>query len=113
MVQAPTTALEIRAKLFRGLSDRSRLTILEALRAGPHTVTELTEATRLSQSNASSHLSCLLECGLVTRTRQGKYALYALSDPRVAGLLGLADELLADVARGIYECTRFNPGAEE
>lgn len=32
---------------------------------------------------------------------------YRLSDDRVAALLGLADELLADVARGVYECTRY------
>lgn len=36
-----------------------------------------------------------------------RYTHYQLSDPRVAKLLGLADELLADVARGVYECTRY------
>jgi len=32
-----------------------------------------------------------------------------LSDTRVADLLALADELLSDVARGVYECTRYEP----
>jgi hypothetical protein len=32
----------------------------------------------------------------------------SLSDDRVAELLLLADELLADVARGVYECTRYS-----
>jgi len=31
-----------------------------------------------------------------------------LSDERVNTLLGLAEELLADVARGVYECTRYD-----
>jgi hypothetical protein len=31
-----------------------------------------------------------------------------LSDDRVGGLLELAESLLADVARGVYECTRYN-----
>jgi hypothetical protein len=38
---------------------------------------------------------------------RGRYAYYRLSDERVGALLQLADELLADVARGVYECTRY------
>jgi hypothetical protein len=33
---------------------------------------------------------------------------YQLSDGRVGLLLSMADELLADVARGVYECTRYD-----
>lgn len=103
--QAQGTALK--AKLFRGFSDPSRLSILDALRAGPLTVTEIVEVTGLSQSNTSNHLACLWDCGLVVREQQGRYVRYRLSDERVAALLGLADELLADVAQGVYECTRY------
>ena len=39
---------------------------------------------------------------------EGRYVHYQLSDKRVARLLNLADELLADVAKGVYECTRYN-----
>lgn len=78
------------------------------------TVGVLVEATGLSQSNTSNHLSCLHECGLVMREQHGRYVRYQLSDPRVAALLSLADELLADVAKGIYECTRYaNPASIE
>jgi hypothetical protein len=38
---------------------------------------------------------------------QGRYTLYQISDTRVATLLELADELLSEVARGVYECTRY------
>jgi hypothetical protein len=38
----------------------------------------------------------------------GKYVVYKLSDPRVDELLTLAEILLADVARGVYECTRYD-----
>jgi len=100
-------ALDLKAKLLRGFSDPSRLAILDALREGSLTVTELVEATGLSQPNVSSHLSCLRDCGLVVREQQGRNALYSLADDRIVALLRLADELLADVARGIYECTRY------
>jgi DNA-binding transcriptional ArsR family regulator len=102
-----TTGVELRAKLFRGFSDSSRLSILEALRAGPLTVGEIIEATQLSQSNVSNHLGCLRDCGLVAATQQGRYVSYQLSDDRVADLLALVDALLRDVARGIYECANY------
>ena len=101
-------AVDLKAKLFRGFSDSSRLAILDALRAGPLTVTEIVDVTGLSQSNTSNHLACLWDCGLVARDQKGRYVSYRLSDERVAMLLGLADELLADVAQGVYECTRYN-----
>jgi DNA-binding transcriptional ArsR family regulator len=100
-------ATSLKAKLFRGFADPSRLRILEALRGGSSTVSALVEATGLSQSNVSNHLSCLRDCGLVVSTQQGRYVSYELSDPRVGELLHLADELLADVARGVFACTRY------
>ncbi len=110
-LQARSTLLK--AKLFRGFSDPSRLSILDALRSGPLTVTEIVEATRLSQSNVSNHLGCLRDCGLVDFEQQGRYVRYRLADDRVASLLRLADELLADVARGIYECARYGLAPED
>lgn len=101
-------AIGLKAKLFRGFSDPSRLSILDALRSGPLTVTEIVETTGLTQSNVSNHLGCLRECGLVVCEQRGRYVRYQLSDERVAALVALAEELLADVAKGVYECTRYS-----
>lgn len=108
LMTASARSLELKAKLFRGFSDPSRLSILEALRAGACTVGEVVEATGLTQSNVSNHLGCLRDCDLVVSEQQGRYVSYQLSDPRVGQLLQIADELLADVAKGVYECTRYN-----
>jgi ArsR family transcriptional regulator, cadmium/lead-responsive transcriptional repressor len=97
----------IKARLFRGFSDPSRLTILESLREGSRSVGEIVEVTGLGQSNVSNHLRCLADCGLVASERDGRFMRYRLSDPRVADLLSTAEALLADVARGIYTCTRY------
>lgn len=107
LLEATKTKLGLKAKLFRGFSDPSRLSILEALRRGPLTVSEIVAATGLSQSNASNHLGCLRDCGLVTADQDGRYSIYRLSDDRIGQLLELADVVLADVARGVYECTRY------
>lgn len=107
MVAALHDGTALKAKLFYGFSDTSRLSILEALRRKPLNVSEIVEATGLSQSNVSNHLGCLRDCGLVAREQQGRYVIYQLSDPRISELLSLADEVLADVAKGLYECTRY------
>jgi DNA-binding transcriptional ArsR family regulator len=107
LIAKQAQAVDLKAKLFRGFADPSRLIILETLRDGVRTVTEIIEATGLTQSNVSNHLACLWDCGLVAREQQGRYVRYQLSDERVAALLGLGDELLADVAKGVYECTRY------
>lgn len=107
MLVATTQGVTLKAKLFYGFSDPSRLSILEALRDQPLNVTDIVTRTGLTQSNVSNHLGCLRDCGLVTREQQGRYVIYALSDPRIADLLSLADIILADVAQGVYACTRY------
>lgn len=101
-------SIDLQAKLFRGFADPSRLSVLVTLRDGPLTVGEIVEATGLSQSNASNHLGCLRDCGLVVAEQEGRYVTYHLSDDRVGELLDLTETLLADVAKGVCECTRYN-----
>ncbi len=108
MLTSTTSSIDLQAKLFRGFADPSRLSILEALLEQERTVSDLVQATGFTQPNVSNHLSCLRDCGLVTVRQQGRFSYYSLSDDRVAKLLLLADELLADVAKGVYECTRYN-----
>lgn len=108
LTTANAQALEIKAKLFRGLSDPSRLAILEVLRGGPLSVGAIVESTGLSQSNTSNHLGCLHDCGLVAREQQGRFVIYRLGDGRVEALLADSDELLLEAARGIYECVRYS-----
>ncbi len=102
-----------RAKLFRGLADPSRLAILDALRAGPLSVGEVVVATGLGQPNASNHLACLLDCGLVAREQRGRFAYYALADARVGDLIALADDLLAGAAAGVAACERYATAGED
>jgi ArsR family transcriptional regulator, cadmium/lead-responsive transcriptional repressor len=99
--------LELKAKLFRGFADPSRLSILETLRVQPLNVGEIAQATGLNQPNISNHLGCLRDCGLVMSEQRGRYTYYRLADDRIDSLLSLAEELLSDVAKGVYQCTRY------
>ncbi|MCM8747781.1 metalloregulator ArsR/SmtB family transcription factor [Thermomicrobiaceae bacterium CFH 74404] len=100
-------SLTLKAKFFRGLADTSRLALLEALRSGEKSVSELVADTGLSQPNASGHLACLKECGLVASRQEGRFVYYALADPRVEDVLRDAEGILADVAARVYACTRY------
>ena len=90
--------LGLHAKLFRGLADPRRLQILLRLAAGSCSAGDLADECGLSPSNASNHLRCLLDCGLVSLEPQGRRNVYRLTDPRVEQLLDASRVLLASPA---------------
>ncbi len=99
--------LKLKAKFFRGFADPTRLAILECLRNGEKTVTEIVHEIGQSQSNVSNHLSCLLECGLLKNCRDGKNIYYSIRNAKVEKLLENSDIVLSEVYREIFECTRY------
>lgn len=100
--------LEITTKFFRGLTDPTRLLIVELLLAeGEKNVSELVAILGQPQSRVSSHLACLRWCGYVTSRRAGKFIYYRVADERVAELIHLAHELIAEHAEAILTCTRM------
>ena len=100
--------LELTMKFFRGLTDKTRLRIIELLlEEGEQNVSEIVECIGQSQGRVSSHLACLRWCGYVTSRREGKYVYYQVADERVASLLLLARGIIADHAREILTCTRM------
>ncbi len=73
---------------------------------------DLVEQTGLSQSNASGHLSCLKECGLIESRQEWRHVFYRLADPRVEELLRTADGIVATTAQRIYACVNLDDGAQ-
>ena len=101
----------VKAKLFRGLADLSRLKLLEYLRPGPRCVSELVTLSGLSQPNVSAHLSCLAECGLVIGMPDGRRVYYRLAHDDVEALLALADLVLNNCQIGIVSCPNYQINA--
>lgn len=100
-----TTTTEPAACLFRALSDRSRLVILQHLSLGEHRVVELTGHLGLAQSTVSKHLACLLDCGLVQVRSQGRSSVYSLAAPApTLALLQAAEHLLAATDNAVALC---------
>lgn len=71
--------LNLVAERFKALSDPVRLQILNALRSGEKTVTEVVEATSCAQANVSKHLQMLHSLGFVARQKDGLYVYYRLN----------------------------------
>jgi DNA-binding transcriptional ArsR family regulator len=85
----PEPLVDLIAQRFRVLGEPMRIKLLDRLRDGEATVGELQEATRGSQQNVSKHLGILLQAGLVSRTKVGTSACYAISDETVFALCEL------------------------
>ena len=80
-------ALSMIASWFRTLSEPSRLKILRALEGGGElNITELVEATGLTQANVSRHVQSLVDAGMVGRRREGLTAICFISDPSITDL---------------------------
>jgi DNA-binding transcriptional ArsR family regulator len=67
-------------KLFKALSDGTRLEILRLLEDNQRTVGEFVGNFNLSQPTISRHLSVLKEADLVVDQRQGQNVIYRLND---------------------------------
>lgn len=83
-------------RAFKALADPTRLEILRLLGAqpGPTCACDLVAHFELSQPTISHHLKVLREAGLLTQTRLGIWAFYAV-DPEGLALLAGAPARLA------------------
>lgn len=98
---------ELRAKVFRGLADPTRLAIVSSLLGGRRNVGEIVEATGLPQPTVSAQLACLYECGLVRREQDGRFVYYDLAGSDVRALLQRVDALLERTAAQIAACVNY------
>ena len=73
-------ALELVAARFRVLGEASRLKLLRALEQGERNVSQLVEATGLTQANVSRHLQTLTDAGILGRRKEGLNVIYFIAD---------------------------------
>ena len=103
----PPGALDYIAARFRLLSEPMRLRLLNELRGGEKTVTELIEATGAGQANVSKHLGLMAAAGMVGRRKQGLKAHYFIAD---ASLFQLCDLVCGQIQKELADkAARFAP----
>jgi DNA-binding transcriptional ArsR family regulator len=92
--------LERVATLFRAFAEPTRLAILQELKGGQMSVSEIVDQLHTSQANISKQLKILHDAGLVTRRKQATQVLYAIADEVVFELCRIAcDKLNQDAVK--------------
>jgi len=72
--------LQRRAPLFAALGDETRLSLVVKLSNGePHSISQLTEGTRLTRQAVTKHLRVLEGVGIVKGVRSGRESLFAFN----------------------------------
>jgi len=82
-----------KAELFKALAHPARIRILELLRDGERSVTELQHALGTEGSTASQQLAILRMKSLVDTRKSGNNIFYSLRDPQVNALLAVARQM--------------------
>jgi len=85
----PPLLIEIVAARFKALGEPMRIRILDLLRDGERTVSELADDLGTTQQNVSKHLAVLQRSGVVGRRRDGVRTPYAIVDDTVLDLCGI------------------------
>lgn len=92
--------LERVARMFRAFGEATRLAIVQELKGGELSVSEIVAALGATQTNVSKQLRILHEAGVVARRKLGRQVRYALADAMVLDLCKLVcDKLNRDARR--------------
>jgi ArsR family transcriptional regulator len=93
-----------KAKVFKALSDPTRLKILDFLRDGEKCVCEIIPHVGLIQPVVSRHLKILKDTGIVRDKKDGNRRLYSITEPQIFKIIdGITPELISKYTERIIE----------
>ncbi len=87
---------KLHANICHILANPKRLEIIDQLRKGEMSVTELAKALEIGQSNLSQHLAIMRQKGIVTTRREGLSVYYQLSNPKISQACDLMRQVLLE-----------------
>jgi len=89
-----TPIYQVKAEFFRTLAHPARIRVLEVLRDGEHSVSELVPAVGIEASHLSQQLAILRRANLVQTRKEGTSVLYSVGNPMIFELLDVARRIL-------------------
>lgn len=92
--------LESVERLFKAVSDKTRLRILCLLERGPLCVCQVVSVLGLSQSTVSKHLAILKNAGFVVDEKRGRWSYYELCKAKDASRVSKVLTLVLAVGNG-------------
>ena len=104
---ADSQLYELHASICQTLANPKRLEVINRLRDGEQSVSELAGAMKIGQANLSQHLAVMRQKGIVATRREGLNVYYRLSNPKIIKACDLMRQVLlehleagAELARG-------------
>jgi ArsR family transcriptional regulator len=79
---------EIRAKIIKAMAHPVRLMMIEFLKTGERSFSEIFDLFRLDKSTVSKHLLVLKEAGILSSRKNGADMIYKLEVPCVTDFFG-------------------------
>jgi len=90
------TLFELQSEVCKTLASPKRLEILNALKEGEKTVTELVEILGVPKANVSQHLAVMRHKSILTTRREGVNIFYRVANPKVIQACILMREVLTE-----------------
>lgn len=84
----------LKAELCKTFADPTRLIMIEELRGGEKSVSELIRLLDIPQAAASRHLAVLRDRGVVQSRRKGNIVFYRLTDLKIGEACDLVHNIL-------------------
>jgi len=81
------------SKIFKALSDATRLKIIELLEKKEICACEFVPLTKKAQPTVSQHLKILENTGIITSRKEGKMVIYSVTDKKIFDLIKLMKEI--------------------
>lgn len=102
---------ELKAELCKTFADAKRLRIIDVLRGGERTVSELVQLLQIPQAVVSRHLAILRDRGVVKARREGVNVYYSLTDSKIGDACDIVHQILLEqIERNRKLADRFVAG---
>ena len=95
----PGEVYELHANICSVFSNPKRLEIIDILRDGEKSVSEIMKKTKISKTNLSQHLSLMRDRGIVTSRREGQNIYYSISNKKIIQAYDLMLDVLRELTR--------------
>jgi len=86
----------LHADMCKVFTSPIRLEILDVLRDGKKSVSELVQLIGLNQSNISQHLQIMKDKNILRTEKKGNFVYYSIANPKISEAFGMMKEIIKD-----------------
>lgn len=91
------TLYDLQSEICKILASPKRIEIINVLKAGEKTVSEIVDILGIPKPNASQHLAVMRHKGILKSRREGVNIFYSIANPKVVQACSLMREVLSDI----------------